>query len=419
MSALSPLLTQATPVRAVRGEGVWLVGDDGRRYLDLTAGIGVTSTGHCHPAVVEAICRQASTLVHGQYTTVRHPLLDELADALAVHLPGLGSISYATSGGEAIEAALRLVRHATGRPNLIAFQGGFHGRSIGAASLSSSKRAVRQGIAPLMAGVVHAPFPDAHRLGWSESDAVAHCLAELDQLLVTTTAPEETAAMFIEPILGEGGYVPAPASFLAGLRDRCDRHGILLVADEVQTGVGRTGRFWCIEHADVRPDVLVTAKGLASGMPLSAIAASPELMARGLPGSQGGTYGGNPVACAAALATLAVIEDEGLVANAEAMGRRLMAGVRAMAERHRLVGDVRGRGLMIGVELVDQPTLDATAASAAVRAAAVEAGMVLLPCGPRTQVLRLVPALVVTAAEVDLAIDLLDEALTKVETDLT
>ena len=225
--------------------------------------------------------------------------------------------------------------------------------------------------------------------------------------------------MFIEPILGEGGYVPAPASFLAGLRDRCDRHGILLVADEVQTGVGRTGRFWCIEHADVRPDVLVTAKGLASGMPLSAIAASPELMARGLPGSQGGTYGGNPVACAAALATLAVIEDEGLVANAEAMGRRLMAGVRAMAERHRLVGDVRGRGLMIGVELVDQPTLDATAASAAVRAAAVEAGMVLLPCGPRTQVLRLVPALVVTAAEVDLAIDLLDEALTKVETDLT
>ena len=418
MSALSPLLVQATPVQAVRGEGVWLFDDEGRRYLDLTAGIGVTSTGHCHPVVVEAVQRQAAQLLHGQYTTVRHPLLDELADALAVHLPGMESVSYATSGGEAVEAALRLVRHATGRPNIIGFLGGFHGRSIGAASLTASKRPVREGIAPLMAGVEHAPFPDAYRLGWSEEAAVEHCLDQLDYLFLTTSAPAETAAIIIEPVLGEGGYVPAPAAFLAGLRQRCDEHGILLVADEVQTGVGRTGTFWCIEQADVRPDVIITAKGLASGMPLSAIAAAPELMAKGLPGSQGGTYGGNPVACAAALATLRVIADEGLVDNAARMGERLRAGCDALAEHHPLIGDVRGRGLMLGLELVDSPGLTATEASAAVRAAAVEAGMLTLPCGPRQQVVRLIPALIADAEIIDLALEALDTALTAVEATL-
>lgn len=415
MSPLSPLLTQATPVEAVRGEGMWLFDAAGRRYLDFTAGIGVTSTGHCHPEVVAAVQQQAATLIHGQFTTVRHPGLDAVAEALAATLPDHGSIALANSGAEAVEAAIKLVRHATGRPNLVAFQGGFHGRTMGAASLTTSKLAVRAGIGPLMGGVVLAPFPDAHRLGWSVDEAVTFCLRELDHLLATTTAPEDTAAFVIEPVLGEGGYVPTPPAFLAGLRERCDAHGILLVADEVQTGVGRTGRFWGMQHSGVRPDVVTTAKGLASGMPLSALAAAPDLMALGRPGSQGGTYGGNAVACAAAVATLRVIERDGLVANAAAMGDHLLAACRELARAHPAVADVRGLGLMIGVELGDLGDVPAGEVSAAVRRAAAEAGLLLLAAGPDGRVIRLVPALIVDRAECDEAVALLDAALGVVE----
>ena len=413
MATRSPLLLQATPVHAVRGEGSWLVGADGRRYLDFTAGIGVTSTGHCHPAVVDAIQRQAGELIHGQVTTVMHPRLDELSDALCATLPGFGSVFVANSGSEAVEASVRLARHATGRPNIVAFQGGFHGRTMGAASLTTSKLAVRAGLQPLMGGVVLAPFPYAHRYGWSEAEAVDFCLRELDHLFATTTAPSETAAIIIEPVLGEGGYVPAPDAFLEGLRDRCDRHGVLLVADEVQTGVGRTGRMWGMEHSGVRPDVVVVAKGLASGMPLSAIVATPELMAAGAPGSQGGTYGGNPVACAAAVATLDVMADEDLVANSAVQGARLIAGVRALAVEHPEIVDVRGRGLMVGAELADRPGVNAGEVVQAVRMAAVEAGLLLLSCGATGQVLRLIPPLVITADEVDDGLDRLGDALGK------
>ena len=418
MGALSPLLTQASPVRAVRGEGVWLVDDEGRRHLDLTAGIGVTSTGHCHPKVVEAVRRQAGELIHGQTTTVLHPLLGDLAEALADRLPALGSVFFSNSGSEAVEAALRLARHATGRPNVIVFQGAFHGRTMGAASMTTSKLAVRAGLQPLLGGVVIAPFPHAFRYGWTEDEAVAFCLRELDLLLATTTAPAETAAVFIEPVLGEGGYVPVPDAFLAGLRERCDRHGMLLVADEIQTGVGRTGRFWGHQHAGVRPDVVITAKGLASGMPLSAIMASPELMGRGFPGSQGGTYGGNPVACAAALATLEVIDEEHLVANAAAVGGHLIDGCRRLAGSHPLVADVRGRGLMIGLEMAATERATAGEAAARVLRAVNEAGMILLTCGPEGQVVRLIPALVVSTEEADQALSILDGALAKVEADL-
>lgn len=418
MGALSPLLTQASPVRAVRGEGVWLVDDEGRRHLDFTAGIGVTSTGHCHPKVVEAVRHQAGELIHGQTTTVMHPLLGDLAEALADRLPALGSVFFSNSGSEAVEAALRLARHATGRPNVIVFQGGFHGRTMGAASMTTSKLAVRAGLQPLLGGVVIAPFPHAFRYGWSEDEAVAFCLRELDLLLATTTAPAETAAVFIEPVLGEGGYVPVPDAFLAGLRERCDRHGMLLVADEIQTGVGRTGSFWGHQHSGVRPDVVITAKGLASGMPLSAIMADPGLMGRGLPGSQGGTYGGNPVACAAALATLEVIDEEHLVANAASVGGHLVAGCRRLAGSHPLVADVRGRGLMIGLELAATERATAGEAAARVLRAVNEAGMVLLTCGPRGEVVRLIPALVVSTEEADQALSILHGALSKVEADL-
>lgn len=413
MATRSPLLTQATPLNAVRGEGVWLYDADGRAHLDFTAGIGVTSTGHCHPAVVAAIQEQAGHLIHGQVTTVMHHRLDELSEALCAALPGFGSVFVSNSGSEAVEAAVRLARHATGRPNIVAFQGGFHGRTMGAASLTTSKLAVRAGLQPLMGGVVLAPFPYAYRYGWSEDQTVTFCLRELDQLLLTTTAPAETAAIIVEPVLGEGGYVPVPDAFMDGLRERCDRHGMLLIADEVQTGVGRTGRMWGMDHSGVRPDVVVTAKGLASGMPLSAIVATPDLMSAGFPGSQGGTYGGNPVACAAAIATLKVVQDEGLVANSAARGEQLVAGVRELAGRHDVIGDVRGRGLMIGIELVDQGGRTAGELVQATRMAAAEAGLLTLPCGATGQVLRLIPALVVDSDQIDTGLSMLDDALAK------
>ena len=351
MAELSPVLQQATPVLAARGEGVYLYDEDDRRYLDFTAGIGVTSTGHCHPRVVEAAQRQVGTLIHGQYTTVMHRPLLQLTERLGEVLPaGLDRMFYLNSGSEAVEASVRLARQATGRQNIIAFEGGFHGRTMGAGSLTSSGVKVRAGIGPMMPGVAFTPFPETYRHGWSESEAVAFALRELDQLLVTVTSPKDTAAIIIEPVLGEGGYIPAPAEFLEGLRERADRHGILLIADEVQTGVGRTGKFWGHQHSTIEPDVLITAKGLASGFPLSGIAASAELMSKAWPGSQGGTYGGNAVAAAAAIATLDVVRENDLVGNAAEQGARLQEGLRKVAAEHPVIGEVRGRGLMVGNE---------------------------------------------------------------------
>ncbi len=412
MAQLSPLLKQATPVIAARGEGVYLYDESGRRHLDFTAGIGVTSTGHCHPRVVEAAQRQVATLIHGQYTTVMHRPLLTLAERLEEVLPEpLDTVFFMNSGSEAVEAALRLARHATGRPNVVVFEGSFHGRTIGAASMTTSGTKFRAGFAPLMGGVVVSPFPSAYRYGWTEDAATEFALRELDYVLATRSSPAETAAFFVEPVLGEGGYIPASAGFLAGLRERADRHGILLVADEVQTGWGRTGRFWGHEHAAVQPDVLITAKGLASGFPLSGIAASRSLMSKAWPGSQGGTYGGNAVACAAALATLDVIRDENLVDNSRIVGAALMRGLDKVAADNPVIGDVRGLGLMVASEFTTadgEP--DATTAAAAQRAAG-ERGLLLLTCGPHGNVVRMIPPLVVTEAQVDDALAIWSEAV--------
>jgi 4-aminobutyrate aminotransferase len=415
MAELSPVLKQATPVLAERGEGVHLYGADGRRYLDFTAGIGVTSTGHCHPRVVEAVREQAGTLIHGQYTTVLHRPLLTLTERLGEVLPpGLDSLFFANSGSEAVEAALRLVRHATGRPNVVVFHGSFHGRTVGAASMTTSSTKFRAGFAPLMGGVVVSPFPSAYRYGWSEEEATRFALRELDHTLQTLTSPADTAAFFVEPVLGEGGYVPASTEFLAGLRERADRHGILLVVDEVQTGVGRTGRFWGHDHFDVRPDVIVTAKGLASGFPLSAIAAPSALMAKAWPGSQGGTYGGNAVACAAAVATLEVVRSEGLVENAATMGARLREGLTKVAADVPAIGDVRGLGLMLGNEFVGPDGEPDPAAAARVQQAAASAGLLLLTCGAAGNVVRMIPPLVVNAPQIDEGLALWREAVAAV-----
>ncbi|MDI5971200.1 aminotransferase class III-fold pyridoxal phosphate-dependent enzyme [Streptomyces sp. SL13] len=415
MTALSPQLKQATPVLAERGEGVHLYGADGRRYLDFTAGIGVTSTGHCHPRVVAAAQRQVATLIHGQYTTVMHRPLLELTDRLGEFLPPtLDSVFYLNSGSEAVEAAVRLARHATGRQNIVAFHGGFHGRTMGAGALTTSANKFRAGIGPMMPGVALAPFPTAFRYGWPQEQTVDFALNELDYLLATATAPDDTAAFIVEPVLGEGGYVPADERFLRGLRERADRIGALLILDEVQTGVGRTGRFWGHQHFVPQgplADILITAKGLASGFPLSAIAASRDLMAQARPGSQGGTYGGNAVACAAALATLEVVAQEKLVENAAEQGDRLIAGLRAVAERNKAIGDVRGLGLMCASEFVDAAGKPDPATAARAQQEASARGLLLLTCGATGNVVRMIPPLVVDAGQIDEGLALWEESV--------
>ncbi|MFD9888631.1 aspartate aminotransferase family protein [Amycolatopsis sp. NPDC059027] len=415
MAQLSPLLKQATPVVVDHGEGVYLYDVDGKRHLDFTAGIGVTSTGHCHPDVVRAAQEQIGKLIHGQYTTVMHKPLLELTKRLGDVLPsGLDSLFFSNSGSEAVEAALRLSRQATGRPNVIVFQGGFHGRTVAAATMTTSGTRFSAGIGPLMAGVHVAPFPYAYHYGWDEQTATKFALRELDYLFATVSAPNETAAFFVEPVLGEGGYVPANTEFLAGLRERADAHGILLVLDEVQTGFGRTGRFWGHDHFDVQPDVVLIAKGLASGFPLSGIAAPESLMAKAWPGSQGGTYGGNAVSCAAAIATLDVIQREGLVENAAERGRQLLEGARLIADKTAAIGEVRGLGLLVGTEFTTPDGEPDTATAQKAQKAAAENGLLLLTCGAFMNVVRMVPPLVVDAAQVDDALRIWGDVVSSV-----
>ena len=406
MTSLSPLLKQATPVVVDHARGSWIHGTDGKDYLDFTTGIGVTSTGHCHPRVVEAARDQVGKVIHAQYTTVMHPPLLALTEKLGEVLPeGIDSVFYANSGSEAVEAAVRLARMATSRPNIVVFQGGFHGRTVAAATLTTAGTKFSAGFSPLMAGVHMAPFPYAYRYGWDEQTAVDFALTELDYLLATRTSPSDTAAFLIEPALGDGGYIPTPPAFLEGLRERADHHGILLVVDEVQAGCGRTGRFWGHQWSSITPDILITAKGIASGFPLSAMAASEELMSRAWPGSQGGTYGGNAVAAAAGCATLDVIREESLVDNARVRGEQLLAGIRQVQERYPVIGDVRGHGLMMGIEFTGPDGQADPATAAAVQQATTRHGLLSLTCGPLGNVVRLIPALVVTEEEIDTGVE--------------
>lgn len=415
MAALSQILKQATGVVADRGEGVYIFDEEGRRYLDFTAGIGVTSTGHCHPRVVAAAQEQVAKVIHAQYTTVMHrPLLTLVERMSEVLPPRLDRMFFANSGSEAVEAAVRLARMATARPNVIAFHGGFHGRTFGAASLTTSGTKFRSGFGPLVSGVHIAPFPDPSRYGWDLDETTDFCLAQLDFLLQTISHPAETAAFLVEPVLGEGGYVPGNSRFFAGLRERADRHGILLVIDEVQTGWGRTSKFWGHDHFDVEPDILVTAKGIASGFPLSAIAAPGDLMEKAWPGSQGGTYGANAVACAAALATMDVIRDEQLVANAETQGGALRAALEEVAGKFPEITDVRGLGLMLGNEFRDAEGRPDGATATAAQQEAARRGLLLLTCGAWGEVVRFIPALVVQAEQVQEAASLWADAVAAV-----
>ena len=415
---LTPVLGRYFERSWARGEGHRLFDTDGRAYLDFANGIAVSVLGHGHPAVTAAIHAQVDELIAPcaamgyAESTVRHARL------LAEFLPQpLDSIFFMNSGSEAIEAAIKLARRVTGRPGIIAFRGGFHGRTIGAASITSSNINYRLGYEPLLPGVYLSPFPSAYRdFAGDEARAVEVSLTHLRELLKTTIPPSAVAAMILEPVQGEGGYIPAPPAFLRALRAICDEHGILLVVDEVQAGFGRTGKMWSFEHAGIVPDVVCMAKAIANGLPLSAIASSRALQERWGRSAHGTTYGGNPVACAAGIAVLETIRAERLVENSAAMGAVLMAGLRAIAAVDVRIGDVRGLGLMIGVEFVrDRATRepDGSLCESVIQGCA-DAGLLVISCGVEHNVVRWIAPLNVTSAEVDEALEIFGRVLRSV-----
>ena len=400
----SPSLTRAYPLVPARGRGLVVEDVDGNRFLDFAAGIAVCSTGHGHPDVVAAIQRQAEELIHIAATDFYEPRYTEFSERLAAIAPFRESarVFLTNSGTEAVEGAIKLARYHTGRPGIVAFEGAFHGRTLGSLALTNSKGRQRAGFAPLMPSVFHAPFPRVRP--WRDGaggDGTAELAVLRDRVLGKLIAPGDVAAIVVEPVQGEGGYFPAPAAFLRGLREICDEHGILLVADEIQSGMGRTGRWWAIEHADVEPDILTTAKGIASGMPIGAFIGRQSL-GTWKPGSHGSTFAGNPVCAAAGLATLDLIEG-GLMHNAEEMGALLEQRLSDVAQDSDRVRDIRGLGLMLGVEL-----FSGTEANA-VQHAAFERGLLLLECGEAS--LRFSPPLIVDRDAVERAVELFAQAL--------
>ncbi len=417
-TVVSPSYTRGYPLVIERGSGAMVEDVDGNVFLDCAAGIAVNSTGHSHPDVVKAITEQAQKFLHMSGTDFYYEPQVRLAEELASITPIQGGVRsfFGNSGTEAMEACLKLARYTTGRQNVIAFLGGFHGRTMGSLSLTASKAIQRRGFGPMLPGVYHAPFPDLYRcpIGATPENCAAACVDYIEhQLFTHLVTPDEVAAIVVEPIQGEGGYIVAPDEFLQRLREVTKKHGMLLVADEVQSGMGRSGRMFAIEFTGVEPDMMSIAKGIASGMPLGVAVARAGLMAWP-PGAHASTFGGNPVSCAAALATIALLKDR-LLANAADVGGHLMSGLKALADKHPLIGDVRGRGLMIGVELVrDRQTKErAPQERDAVVTAAFSRGMLLLGAG--INAIRFSPPLVLTRQQADIAVQIFDEAVSEVE----
>jgi 4-aminobutyrate aminotransferase len=412
---MSPSYTRGYPLVAKRGRGTRMEDVDGNEFLDFSAGIAVTSTGHCHPKVVKAIQEQAAELIHMSGTDFYYEGMPALAQRLSAVAPMRGphKFYYGNSGAEAVECALKLARYHTGRQNIISFLGSFHGRTMGALSLTASKPQQKRRFAPLVPGVTHVPYPYAYRgasAGQSEDEYALACARYIeDRLFKTMLPPEEVAAIFVEPIQGEGGYVVAPTVFLQELRNICDRHGILLVVDEVQSGAGRTGKWWAVQHTGVEPDMVCMAKGIASGMPLSVCMTRAEIM-DWKPGSHASTFGGNPVAIAAALATMDVLEEEA-ISNAAAVGAAIKARAETWLSKYEIVGDIRGRGLMIGIEIVKdkkskQPH---SAVRDAIVDRAFEHGLLFLGCGETS--IRLSPPLTISREEAAIAMDVLEQCI--------
>ncbi|MGW8251891.1 MAG: aspartate aminotransferase family protein [Anaerolineales bacterium] len=414
---LMPSFSADWPLLPVEhAEGVYLYTTDGKRYMDFTSGIAVTNVGHGHPKVLAAARAQMQKFSHSAVGITLHEPLLQLTQALSEVMPtGMEMFFFGNSGAEAVEGALKLARYVTGRPGIIAFEGGFHGRTYGAASVTSVKSKYRNHYEPFVPGVYFAPYAYPYRCPWGEDDesTIAWSVAGIQTLFDRLIPPSQVAAMLVEPVQGEGGYVVPPAGFLTVLRRICDEHNILLILDEVQTGFGRTGEMFAAQVFDVRPDIMAIAKGIANGFPLSATVASRELMSQWLPGAHGTTYGGNPIACAAALATLEVIHQESLLENCRIMGDRLLKGLQQFKNSYPFIGEVRGLGLMLAMEMV-VPELDKIPnpeAATALLNKCLERGLIGYMAGLHGQVVRLIPPLNVTEQQVDEALHIIADSL--------
>ena len=405
-SHLSNVWFNVTPLEVTHGKGCWVTTTSGEEYLDFAAGIAVNSTGHAHPAVAKAIGDQAQRFIHAQVNVFKHDLLEPLASKLTEITPkSIDTFFYANSGAEITEAAVKLAKQATKRPHIIVFSGSFHGRTAMTMAMTTSKTGYRAGYAPLPSGVFVAPFPDP--LASDQNAEVAKALQGLDHILKSLTAPEETAAMILEPVLGEGGYMQAPAAFIEGLAERCKQHGILFIADEVQSGMGRTGKMFAVDHYDnFEPDIICMAKGIASGFPFSALGTRRELDDKWPKGAHGGTYGGNAMGCAAALATIELLTAPGFMDNVNARGDQLRKGLRELQQEHSTIKQVRGPGLMVGTEFDDPARVAAIA-----KHCLEEGHLILMNAGTYGRCVRWMPPLVVNEHEIDLALAAFGAAL--------
>ena len=405
MSHLSNVWFSVTPLQVASGHGCWVTTTDGEEYLDFAAGIAVNSTGHAHPHVAKAIADQAQRFIHAQVNVYRHDLLEPLAAKLADITPaGIDTFFFANSGAEITEASIKLAKQVTRRPNTIVFSGSFHGRTHLAMAMTTSKTGYRAGHSPLPSGIFVAPYPDP--LAADQDAEVAKALKGFDHLLKSMTAPDETAAAILEPVLGEGGYIPAPPAFITGIVERCRAHGIMFIADEVQSGFGRTGKMFAVDHYDIQPDIICMAKGIASGFPFAALGTRRELDDKWPVGSHGGTYGGNAMGCAAALATIELMSDPAFLANVQARGQQLRAGITELQHEHDVITQVRGLGLMIGTEFSDPARV-----SAITKHCLEEGRLILMNAGTYGSCLRWMPPLVVTDREIDLALAAFSAAL--------
>ena len=396
-----------------QGQGCRITDVEGNSYLDCASGLGALNIGHNHPRVMAAVSRQLSRFCHTGGVYYNETTLAAAELLTSITPAGLDRLFFSNSGAEAVEGAVKLARYVTGRQGIIAFGGAFHGRTLGALSLTSSNARYRDRYAPLLPSVYHAPYPHCFHCPFDckESGCKLECLGYLEEMLRRYVSPQEVAAIIIEPVLGEGGYVPAPAEFLKGLRRLCDEHGILLIFDEVQSGMGRCGDWFAAQLYGIAPDILTVAKGIASGFPLSAVVARSDLMEQWPTWAHGTTFGGSPLSCAAAIATIEVIRDDGLLARCRELGGATMDRLRAFQEHHPLVGDVRGRGLMIGVELVAPDGQPDSAACGEVLEECLQQGLIVINCGPERNIIRFIPPLTISDGELGQALDILEQAI--------
>lgn len=409
----TPALHIYHPIAIERGEGCRVTDLEGKSYLDCSAGLAVLNIGHSHPRVMSRVAEQLARFVHtgGIYYNEATVTAAELLRSITP--PGLDMLFFSNSGAEAVEGALKLARHVSSRQGIIAFSGAFHGRTLGAVSVTSSTARYRERYHPLLPSVYHAPYPFCYRcpFGSPAEGCTFSCLTYLEGMLRHTITPQEVAAIIIEPVLGEGGYVPAPPLFLQGLRGLCDEHGILLIFDEVQSGIGRTGEWFAAQGYGITPDILTVAKGIASGFPLSAVVSRRELMEQWPAGAHGTTFGGNPVSCAAAAATIETIRDDGLLARCRKLGAVALARLRGLQQQLPVIGDLRGLGLMIGVELVKSDGSPNGPACEQLMERCLERGLIIINCGPERNIVRFVPPLTISDLELEQALDILEEAL--------